>query len=80
VRDPRVLRLVGQYLRRCTERGGLFCESRSGVPRGSSLSPLIGAFFLTELDAALTHQGVWFVRYMDDILVLTPTRRSTKAS
>ena len=74
VRDPRVLRLVGQYLRRCSERGGLFWEARSGLPRGSSLSPVLGAFFLAELDAALTRHGVWFVRYMDDILVLTATR------
>ena len=74
IHDPRVLRLVGQYLRRCSERGGLFWEARSGLPRGSSLSPLFGAFFLAELDAALTRHGVWFVRYMDDILVLTATR------
>ena len=78
VRDPRLLRLVGQYLRRCTERGGLFWEARSGLPRGSSLSPVLGAFFLAEVDAALTHHGVWFVRYMDDILVLTPTRWSLR--
>ena len=71
VHDPRLLRLVGQYLRRCTERGGMFWDARSGIPRGSSLSPILGAFFLAELDAALTKQGAWFVRYMDDILVLT---------
>ena len=61
-----------------TQRGGLFWEARSGLPRGSSLSPVLGAFFLAEVDAALTHHGVWFVRYMDDILVLTPTRWSLR--
>jgi hypothetical protein len=38
------------------------------------LSPLIGAFYLKILDEALGNSGLYYVRYMDDILVLTPTR------
>jgi len=41
---------------------------------GSPLSPILGAFFLTELDDALGSLGLFYVRYMDDILVLAPTR------
>jgi RNA-directed DNA polymerase len=41
---------------------------------GSPLSPILGAFFLTELDDALEHLGLFSVRYMDDIVVLAPTR------
>ena len=38
------------------------------------MSPIIGAFFLAELDEALERTGLFFVRYMDDVIVLAPTR------
>lgn len=72
--DRAVLNLIGQYLRRCAERGGLFWDHRQGLALGSPLSPILGAFFLTEVDEALEHLGLFSVRYMDDILVLAPTR------
>jgi RNA-directed DNA polymerase len=47
---------------------------RKGIALGSPLSPIIGAFFLTELDEACEQLGVFYTRFMDDILVLAPTR------
>jgi hypothetical protein len=47
------LNLIAPYLRRCAERGGLFWEYRKGIALGSSLSPIMGAFFLHELDEEL---------------------------
>ena len=41
---------------------------------GCPLSPTIRAFFLAGLDAQLESLGVFFVRFMDDVLVLAPTR------
>ncbi len=41
---------------------------------GCSLSPLIGAFFLKQLDERMERSGLFYVRFMDDILVLAPTR------
>jgi RNA-directed DNA polymerase len=35
---------------------------------------LIGAFFLDELDRCLGETGLFCVRFVDDILVLAPTR------
>jgi hypothetical protein len=74
ISDQRVLNLIGQYLRRCAERGGLYWEHKKGIALGSPVSPIIGAFFLSELDAALEKLGLFHVRFMDDILVLAPTR------
>ncbi len=74
IRDRRVLNLIEQYLRRTAEQGGLFWESERGIPLGSPLSPIIGAFFLAELDQRLERTGLFYVRFMDDILVLAPTR------
>jgi len=75
VRDGRVLSLLWQSMRRCSERGGWIREHTRGIPLGSPLSPLLGAFFLREVDRALEDQRVFYVRYMDDLLVLSPTRR-----
>ena len=66
--------LAGQYLRRCAERGGVFWEYTRGIALGSPLSPLIGAFFLKALDQRMERLGLFYIRFMDDILVLAPTR------
>jgi hypothetical protein len=64
---------VAAVAARTSERGGL-CRDTGGLPLGCALSPLLGAFFLGELDARLEATGLFFVRYMDDLLVLAPTR------
>jgi RNA-directed DNA polymerase len=74
VKDRRVLNLLSQYLRRTAERGGAFWDYEKGISLGCPLSPLIGAFFLNTLDAAMERLGLFYVRFMDDILVLAPTR------
>ncbi len=76
VKDRQVLNLLGQYLRRTAERGGVFRDYERGISLGCPLSPLIGAFFLKELDQRMARSGLFYVRFMDDILVLAPTRRS----
>jgi RNA-directed DNA polymerase len=45
-----------------------------GIPRGCPLSPLLGAFFLTELDNTLEQQDVFYVRYRDDVLIMSKRR------
>lgn len=67
--DRAVLNLIAQYLKCCAERGGLFWDYRKGIALGSPLSPIIGAFFLTELDEAFEKLGLFYIRFMDDILV-----------
>jgi len=72
--DPYVLGLLGQAIRRTVERGGLYWEIRTGISRGCPLSPLLGALYLRVLDERLSERDVYYVRYMDDILVLAKTR------
>ena len=45
IQDRLIVNLIGQYLRHCTERGGLFWEARKGICLGCPLSPVLGAFF-----------------------------------
>ena len=72
--DRRVMNLIGQYLKRRAERGGLVWEYPRGIALGCPLSPILGAFYLYEVDVQMAPRGWWYVRYMDDILVLAPTR------
>ena len=74
IREKALLNMLWQTLNRTVERGGLFKEITQGISRGCPLSPLIGAFFLTELDDGFDKDGLFYVRYMDDILILTKTR------
>ena len=76
VTDRDSLNLLWQYMRRTVEYGGTFREITCGIPAGCSLSPLIGAFHLHGLDDEITtrHRGCFYIRYMDDILILAPSR------
>ena len=47
---------------------------------GSPLSPILGAFFLNEVDEACAQRGLFYIRFMDDILVLAPTRWKLRAA
>ncbi len=71
--DPLVLRLVGRYLDRSIEHGGVYRQA-SGLARGCPLSPVLGGFFLYELDCQFESRDLFYIRYMDDILVLAKTR------
>jgi len=67
-----------QFLKRCVEWGGLYQDITKGISRGSSLSPLLGAFYLLELDRKMKKlNGVYF-RSMDNILVLAFSRWKLK--
>jgi len=72
--DEFAFKLLGHSIRRTVERGGLYREIRTGISRGCPLSPLLGALYLRALDERLSARDVYYVRYMDDILVLTKTR------
>ena len=78
INDRIVIGYVWQFLNRCVEWGGLYKDIKRGIPRGSSLSPLIGAFYLMELDQKMARLDVKYFRYMDDIVILAPTRWKLK--
>ncbi len=55
------------------EWGGPYQDIHKGIPRGASLSPLLGAFYLLDLDRTMVGLDVKYFRYLDDILLLIPT-------
>ena len=78
--DRTILSLCGQYMKCTCEQGGWFWSHDRGISLGCPLSPLIGAFFLGELDARMERSGLFYVRFMDDILVLAPTRAKLRGA
>ena len=76
VRDKRVLRLIGRYLRAAVMVNGRLQVTRKGVPQGGPLSPLLANIVLDDLDKELEKRGHRFARYADDFIILVKTRRA----
>ena len=67
VRDKRVLKLIGGYLRAgVILPEGLHVQSEEGTPQGGPLSPLLANIYLDALDKELEKRGLRFARYADD--------------
>ena len=66
IRDKRVLRLIGRYLRVGALVEGKREPSRAGAPQGGPLSPLLANIYLDPLDRELERRGLSFCRYADD--------------
>jgi RNA-directed DNA polymerase len=69
VKDKRVLRLIGNYLRAGMMEGGLMSPRTEGTPQGGPLSPLLSNILLDDLDKELERREHRFVRYCDDFQV-----------
>ncbi len=74
VHDEKVLVLLWGYLRRFVSDGGKFIDITQGISLGCPLSPLMGALFLKPLDDRMAELGCFYARFMDDWVILAPTR------
>jgi RNA-directed DNA polymerase len=75
---PIVLDLVGQYLRRTVDQDCLYTTVTCGISLGCPLSPLMAALYLEPLDRRLEATGLTYARFMDDWVILAPTRWSLR--
>lgn len=71
VRDRRLLKLIGRYLRAGVMVDGLHQPSEEGTMQGGPLSPLLSNIYLDDLDKELEKRGLPFVRYADDFVIFT---------
>ncbi len=76
VSNKTLRRYCDQVIHRTVEVGGNYRTITKGISRGCPISPLLGALYLKSLDDAFSnHPSDWFyIRYMDDILILSKTR------
>lgn len=78
IRDKRVLRLIGRYLRCGVMVDGAVLRSARGTPQGGPLSPLLANIYLDPLDRELESRGHCFVRYADDCNVYVGSQASAQ--
>ncbi|MGI0116762.1 reverse transcriptase domain-containing protein [Zooshikella sp. RANM57] len=82
INDGMVLDLIKQFLHHLDDVNGELFLTEQGISKGSSLSPLLGAIALSDLDNRLSafaekHQ-LLYIRFMDDWVVLTRTKRQLR--
>ena len=78
VKDKRVMRLIGQFLRAGVKEKDQFFPSTIGAPQGGPLSPLLSNILLDVLDKELEKRQHKFVRYCDDFMILVKSPRAGK--
>lgn len=78
IADGRVLDLVEAFLRQGVMEGTARWTPETGVPQGAVVSPLLANILLDGLDWTLAGQGVRFVRYADDFVLLCRDREEAE--
>ena len=78
IRDKRLLKLIGKYLRAGVMVKGEVLPTREGVPQGGPLSPVLSNILLDDLDKELEKRGHRFTRYADDFVILAKSERAAK--
>lgn len=76
VTEAHLLSIIYQYLKHVEYRDGIYIEAKKGICRRCSLSPLLGALYLSELDEAMSRMDVFYIRYMDDWIIMAENRWS----
>ncbi|TDO96685.1 reverse transcriptase/maturase family protein [Marinomonas balearica] len=84
IADSRVIDLIETLLNRLDDVNGHLYTVTTGINKGSSLSPLLGAIYLLEMDKTLgeytQRHGLKYYRYMDDWLILCKTRNQLRTT
>ena len=78
IRDKRVLRLIGKYLRAGVMIEGVVQSSEEGTPQGGPLSPLLANIYLDALDRELEGRDLAFSRYADDCNIYVSSQRAAE--
>jgi RNA-directed DNA polymerase len=76
IRDKRVLKLIGRFLRSGILVEGVVIRQKEGTPQGGPLSPLLANIYLDPLDQELEKRGHSFCRYADDCNVYVGSEAS----
>lgn len=76
VADRSLLRLVNRFLKAGVRIKGATEATRTGVPQGGPLSPVLANVVLDELDWELDRRSLRFARYADDCQVYVSSHRA----
>ncbi len=78
IADSNILNIIKKFLQAGVMEDGIVQPTRKGTPQGGVISPLLANIVLNHLDWRLEEEGYKFVRYADDFVVLTKTRRQVE--
>lgn len=78
IQDKRVLALIKKYLKSGVMENGVVCPTQEGSPQGGPLSPLLANIYLNEFDQEMERRNVKVIRYADDIVILTRSKRAAE--
>lgn len=78
IRDKRIHKLIGRFLRAGTFEDGKVTKSALGVPQGGPLSPLLANIYLDALDKELESRGLSFCRYADDCNIYVSSQKAAE--
>ncbi|MBA3814815.1 MAG: group II intron reverse transcriptase/maturase [Alphaproteobacteria bacterium] len=73
ISDGNILKLINKFLKSGVMEEGELKPTLKGTPQGGVISPLLSNIALNHLDWFLEEQGLHFVRYADDFVILCKT-------
>lgn len=78
VNEDKVVSLIRKYLQAGVLVKGIFEKTEKGTPQGGNISPILSNIMLNELDKELEKRGLQFVRYADDCVIFTKSKKSAE--
>ena len=78
VTDGWVIEIIKSWLTMGVMKDGEYIPTEKGTPQGGVISPLLANIFLHKFDKVMTERGYKLVRYADDFVVMTKSKRKAK--
>lgn len=78
INEDKVVSLIRKYLQAGVLVNGVFEKTEKGTPQGGNISPILSNIMLNELDKELEKRGLQFVRYADDCVIFTRSKKSAE--
>lgn len=78
VNEDKVVSIIRKYLQAGVVANGVFEKTEKGTPQGGNISPILSNIMLNELDKELEKRGLQFVRYADDCVIFTKSKRAAE--
>ncbi|TDX42957.1 group II intron reverse transcriptase/maturase [Orenia marismortui] len=78
ISDGWVLGLIRSWLTAGIMNSNRLEKTEKGTPQGGVISPLLANIYLHQFDKEMTDRGYKLVRYADDFVVLTKSKRKAK--
>ena len=76
IKEDKVVSLIRKYLQAGVLVKGVFEKTEKGTPQGGNISPILSNIMLNELDKELEKRGLKFVRYADDCIIFTKSKKA----